>query len=295
MRAPFPEISDVNAYDLREEHRRLSTARYAILLLPYERTTTYVGGTAGGPQAFVAASQQVELYDAELDREPYRAGIYAAPALRFAQEWDESECLARIRAAASNLLEQNKILIGIGGEHTVTLPLVQAHQARFPDLQVLQLDAHADLRDEFEGTPLNHACVMRRVRELVSHVAVGVRSMSREETDFVEENEIPIFAARDFVLGRTGPEEVVAALDPGRPVYVTIDLDCFDPSEAPGVGTPEPGGLSWYGVTSILERVAAERRVVGFDVVELRPLQDSVVTEYLAAKLVYRMIGYLER
>lgn len=294
MSEEFPQTSEWNAYDLPAKYRTLDQARYAILPLPYERTTTYAKGCAAGPEAFLEASQQVELYDAELGSEAYRAGIYTAPPVRFDEE-SIDKCLNRIRDVTRAFLQRGKFVIAIGGEHTVTLPVVQAQCEFHPEIQVLQLDAHADLRQEFEGSPFNHACVMRRVREFAPHVGVGVRSLSAEEAAYIRREGIPIVTARELERGQRAPAEILEFLRPDKPVYITIDVDGFDPSEAPGVGTPEPGGLRWYTVVELLEQVARHRHVVGFDVVELRPISGSVVTEFLVARLVYRIIGLLEK
>jgi agmatinase len=293
MTRDWPRLSEWNAYDLAPSLRDWETATFALLLLPYERTTTYLRGTRRGPEAFLNASQQVELYDVELGISPCRAGIYAAR-LEFEEDVPIEECLSRIRGAAAQLLNSGKRVIAIGGEHTVTLPLVEAHKASYPDLQVVQFDAHADLRDEFEGSPFNHACVMRRIHALAPHVGIGIRSVSQEEAAFSRSENIPLFLARDLVRGACTVDDVLRAIHPERPVYLTIDLDCFDPSEAPGVGTPEPGGLSWYAALELLEAVIRQRQVIGADVVELRPLADSAATEFLAAKLVYRIIGLFQ-
>ncbi|MDZ7373839.1 MAG: agmatinase [candidate division KSB1 bacterium] len=295
MSTSFPRISEWNAYDLEPQCRDLESARYALLPLPYERTTTFGKGTREGPAAFLEASQQVELYDVELGLSPYRAGIYGAPPLHFEDSEDIERCLRRIHDAAAELLRRGKCVVAIGGEHTVSYPLIQAHRAVYPDLQVVQLDAHADLRDQYAGSPWNHACVMRRVHDLAPHVGIGIRSASEEEILWARQEGVELFLAREVLRGEVPAASILGKIDAARPVYLTIDLDCLDPSQAPGVGTPEPGGFSWHDVLTIVEALVRQRRVVGLDVVELRPLPDSVTTQFLAAKLVYRIIGLLER
>ncbi len=264
-------------------------ARFAVLPIPYESTTTFGVGTRDGPRAIIAASQQVELYDEHLHRESVRTGIATLEPLEPDARGPEF-MHRRVYAAARGIVRDGKFLIAMGGEHGITSGLVRAVKARHKDLSVLQLDAHADLRDSYQGSPHSHACVMRRIHDLgVPAVGVGIRNYSAEEARFIRSAGKPIFTARTCRDSSSWIDELVGHLTAS--VYVTIDIDAFDPACAPGTGTPEPGGLDWYQVTGLLEAVARKRRIVAADVVEVRPLPPNMVTEFLAAKLIYRLIG----
>jgi agmatinase len=274
---------------LLPEDSAFATAQVVVLPIPYEQTTTYGTGTKAGPQALIAASRHMELYDEELDYEVYRVGIHTLRELEPDARGPEA-MLERITRVTRELLRQGKFVVGLGGEHTVTVGLVRAFAERFAGLSVLQFDAHADLREAYQGTPLNHACVMRRVSELVPSVQVGIRSLSREEAEWVKQRGLRLFYASQ-VVGR--PEAAATIVDAlTDQVYITICLDGLDPAIMPAVGTPEPGGLGWYDVLRIVRRVAETRHIVGFDVVELFPIPGNVAPDFLAAKLVYKVLGY---
>jgi agmatinase len=261
-------------------------ARFAVLPLPYDGTATWQRGTARGPQAILDASGALEYYDIETGSEPYRAGIVTmAPVVPGATP---AETVARICEAATALLADGKTVVGLGGEHSVTIGLVQAHAARYPGLSVLQIDAHTDTRDTYEGSPHNHACVMARVAELAPYVQVGIRSMDAAETASLR-------PGRTFFAHDHDEAAVLAAVarELPDPLYITIDLDALDPSEMPATGTPEPGGLRYRQVTSLLREVCKRRRVVGFDVVELMPLEHLRAPDFLAARLVYQLMAYM--
>jgi agmatinase len=269
------------------------TARYVVLPVPYEGTVSYEAGTAAGPAAILAASTQVELFDEETLREYHLAGVATAEPVPSAA--DPAGQMARVRAAAGPHLDAGRFLLTLGGEHSITAPVVAAAAERFEGLCVLQIDAHADLRSEYEGTPHSHAAVMRRVMELTGPdriVQVGVRSLSAEEAAECPE-QVARLITPHIVRARPDWIDLVLARLTG-PVYVTIDIDGFDPAEAPGTGTPEPGGLRWHEVTGLLRRVCAERRVVAGDVVEVRPLPASVQTEFLAARLTAKIVAYTQ-
>ncbi len=266
-----------------------ATARFAVLPIPYDATTSYNAGTRNGPRAIITASQQVETYDETLGRDATSAGIATLdpiePDARGAEQMHE-----RIHKAARSVIRDGKFLIGLGGEHGVTSALVRAVRSKHKKLSVLQIDAHADLRDTYHGSPFSHACVMRRIHDMgVPAVTVGIRNYSAEEARFIRKHDKPIYSARHCRDSADWVGEVVGTLT--DEVYVTIDIDSFDPAYAPGTGTPEPGGLDWYQVTDLLAAVARSRTIVAADCVEVRPLPDSPVTEFLAAKLIYRLIG----
>ncbi len=268
-------------------------ARFALLPIPYDATTSFSAGAREGPRAIIAASRQLEDYDVELGRESYRAGIATLdplePDARGPQAMHE-----RIHRAARRIVRDGKFLIGLGGEHSVTSGLVRAVRGGHRKLSVLQIDAHADLRNSYHNSPYSHACVMRRIHELgVPTVGVGVRSYSREEARFIRSARKMIIPARACSANGDWIADAVQALS--ESVYVTIDIDAFDPACAPGTGTPEPGGLDWHQVADLLAAVADQREIVGADLVEVRPLPPSTVTEYLAAKLIYRIIGLVSK
>jgi agmatinase len=268
-------------------------ARVAVLPIPYDATTSFGGGARGGPRAIITASQQVELYDEALAAEPCAVGVTTLDAVEPDARGPEPT-MERIHAAARPVVRSGKFLLGLGGEHSVTSPLVRAVRSRYPKLSVLQIDAHADLRDTYQNSPYSHACVMRRVVDLgVPAVGVGIRNYSKEEAQFIRRTDYPLFTARTCHTAGRWKEDILSCLT--EHVYVTVDIDGFDPAYAPGTGTPEPGGLDWYQVTDLLATIAADRQIVAADVVEVSPLPPSTVTEFLAAKLAYRIIGLATR
>lgn len=268
-------------------------ARAAILPLPYDLTTSYQPGARRGPLAILEASTHLELFDDEIGIDSWEEiGIATLPAVA-PDTSGPAATLARIEVAAREVVERGTFLVGLGGEHSVTAPLVRAVRSQRPALGVLQLDAHADLRDTFEGSPDNHACVMHRiVDDGVPLAQVGIRSLTREENELIRERGVCTVCAGEAVARPVG-EWVGRVLDalPDE-VYVTVDLDAFDPSIMPATGTPEPGGLGWYDVLALLRVVAAAKRIVGFDVVELAPIPGFVAPDFLAAKLIYKLLGY---
>jgi agmatinase len=196
-----------------------------------------------------------------------------------------------IHRAAQRILQDEKFLVALGGEHTITPPLVKAHLEKHPGLTVLQIDAHGDLRESYEGSEYSHACAMRRVLELTPGVQVGIRSISVEEVESLPSLPTRVFYAREIQSNPKWVHQVVESID--GPVYVTVDLDGLDPSIMPAVGTPEPGGLDWYQICSLLREVTSKRNVVGFDINELAPIPGLSAPNFLAAKLTYRLMGYV--
>jgi agmatinase len=266
------------------------TSPVVILPVPYESTVSYMGGTRYGPRGLIHASRFLELYDHELDFEPYEVGVHTLPELVLPDSGPEA-ALVDLQRSMDALIDANKFVIMLGGEHSVSGPPILAHASRHPDksLSVLQLDAHSDLRAEYEGTPYSHACVMHRVHDSVRLVPVGIRSLTAEERKLIRGKQIPVVFGHE--LGSTGwIDRVIGAL--GDTVYITIDIDYFDPSLVPSTGTPEPGGGDWYSTLQLLERVFNEKNVVGCDVVELAPIPGLVAPDFLAAKLVYKLIAY---
>ncbi len=281
-----------NFLELEPQYSDYAESRYAILPIPYDGAASYNPGARDAPAAIISASHHVETFDEELLGEFYDAGIATLDALAPNRAGPQA-MHEDIRQAAAPILRDGKFLIALGGDHSITSGLVRAAMAKHKKLSVLQIDAHADLRSRFEQTPYSHASVMRRVLELgATIVPVGLRAYSAEEHRFMKRTGITPITARECLDSDDWLDRVLDAL--GDVVYVTIDIDAFDPAFAPGTGTPEPGGLDWYHVTSLLRLVAAEKRVVAADLVEVLPLSGQVVTEFLAARLVYKLICYVE-
>lgn len=289
----MPEFYPNNFGGLPPDLSRLDGSRFVVLPLPFEATTSYGKGTKLGPRAIIEASRNMELYDEETGLEPCGAGIHTTEDLLF-HDAAPRAMVETVKAAVGHYLALGKFVIALGGEHSLSYPCFAAHKEAHGELGVVQIDAHADLRDEYEGTPFNHACVMRRiVAESAGAAQVGIRSLSREEADFlVAHGGWPVLWARECQGGDEWMDRAIAALPPK--VYLTVDVDGFDPSLVPCTGTPEPGGLAWYPVLRFLRRLCRERRVVGMDVMELAPDRLHFAADFLAARLVYKVLGYLQ-
>jgi len=267
-------------------------ARFAVLPVPYDGAVSFMSGARHGPAAIIAASAHVEEFDEELCAEYHEAGIATLDAVE-ANPAGPAAVHEDIFGAARRVVDDGKFLFGLGGDHSVTSGLVRAGMTRHPTLSVLQIDAHPDLRDSYEGTPFSHASVMRRVHDFGAKIVpVGIRSISKGDYDFMHAAGITPITARQCATSDEWIDRAVSAL--GDTGYVTIDIDGFDPAFAPGTGTPEPGGLDWYQVTGLLRRVAEKRTVVAADVVEVLPIPGQVVTEFLAARLAYKVMSYVQ-
>ncbi len=281
-----------NFLGLDPEFSDPASARYAILPIPYDATTSYLAGARDGPRAVITASQQVEWFDEELEIEGHSAGIATLDPV----EPDLSSpdgMHQRVFNEARRVVKQGKFLFGLGGEHSITSGLVRALMTRRRRLSVLQIDAHADLRDTYQGSGYSHACVMRRVHDLGANlVPVGIRSFSAKEHGFMKRAAITPITARQCHDTNDWIERAVDSLSEN--VYITIDIDGLDPAFAPGTGTPEPGGLSYYQVLDLLAAVTKAKTVLGADVVEVRPVPGQAVTEFLAARLMYKLICYTQ-
>ena len=260
----------------------------AIVLIPvaYDGTSTWIKGADKGPAAIIEASANMELYDIETDSEVYRRGIFTEEEI--GGQITTREMIDAVHDAVQYYLEQGKFTVVIGGEHSVSIGAIKAHARQYEKLTVLQLDAHADLRDEYNGSTYNHACVMARAKEFCPIVQVGVRSMSISEKESAVESQM--FLAEDIHDNTDWIKKVISRLSDD--VYITIDLDALDPSIMPSTGTPEPGGLLWYDVLTLLRMVSEKKNVVGFDVVELCPDSSNKAPDFLAAKLIYKLLSY---
>ena len=264
-------------------------ARVVILPIPLDRTTSYVPGTRNGPHEILIASSHMELWDEETGTDVHSIGIYTLPEMEFPFAAID-DVMTEIGRVASELVSRGKFPFVLGGEHSITAPIVKAVAARHPRLSVLQIDAHADLRDSYMGTPHNHACAMRRVLDHATTTQVGIRSMSPEEAAAIPSLRTKIFYDHNMRRDPQWIDRVVDSLTDN--VYITIDCDGLDPAIMPAVGTPEPGGLSWYEILALLKRVIEAKKVVGCDLVELAPLPGIVAPNFLCAKLVYKILSY---
>lgn len=273
---------------LTDEFSDLHQSRVVILPVPFDLTTTYQHGTQDGPEALIEASRNLELYDIETNSSVYRVGIHTSHAVKAKSS---QEMLTEVHRRTAEYLAHDKFVVTLGGEHSISYAPIKAHSEKFPGLSILQIDAHADLQKAYEGNPWSHASVMARVHELPqisSITAVGIRSMSEEEAEAMDRSKI--FFAHQLDLEERWIDQVINQL--GNQVYITFDLDGFDSSLMPSTGTPEPGGLFWNPAMNLLKRVAEKKQIVGFDVVELCPSLANIAPDYLAAKLVYKILSY---
>lgn len=260
--------------------------------VPFERTTTYMTGTRRAPAAIIEASRNMETYDEELGSEVAQLGIHTLDEME-TQEGTIEQVMAGIRTTAAALLADEKFFCILGGEHSITPPAVSACARKYPDLSVLQIDAHADLREAYQGNPYSHASAMRRVVEICPAVQVGIRSLSSEEAEAIPRLKTRIYWAKDIAEQPTSVWAPRIVADLSEHVYLTIDIDGLDPSLIPATGTPEPGGLGWYQVTSLIRAVAEKKKIVSMDLVELLPQSGHHASDFLAAKLIYKSLGYV--
>jgi agmatinase len=274
---------------LDTDQSALEPARVVIVPVPYDRTASFMKGTADGPRAILEASTHMELYDEELDVEPYTIGIHTAPAV--SGNDDPPEVMAgKVERVVSRFLSMDKMTVVLGGEHSVSIGAIRAYEKKYPGLSLVQLDAHADLRASYEGSDHNHACIMRHFAGRIPTLQIGIRSMSREEGEFIRERRLKVLPARDFIRRPEAALEEVDRLT--GEIYLTIDVDYFDPAIMPATGTPEPGGPGWHDTLDFIRRLCQRKHLVGFDINELRPLGEDAAPDFLTAKLVYKTIAY---
>jgi agmatinase len=269
--------------------RSFDDARVVILPVPVDRTTSYVSGTRNGPHEILQASSHMELWDEEVGADVHGVGIFTLPEMEL-PFGELPAVMNEIQRVASEVLARDKFLVTLGGEHSITPPLVAAAAAKYKGLSVLQIDAHADLRDCYMGTPQNHACAMRRTLDYATVTQVGIRSMSTEEAEAVPGLNTTIFYDATMRRDPAWIDRVVETLS--GPVYITIDVDGLDPAIMPATGTPEPGGLSWYEILTLLRATIARHNVVACDLVELSPIPGLMAPNFLCAKLVYKILTY---
>ncbi|MBU1147227.1 MAG: agmatinase [Candidatus Omnitrophica bacterium] len=255
-------------------------SKVVLLPVPYGKTVSYRKGTEKGPGAILSALDNLELFDDELNKETHNIGITALDPLKVG-ELKPKAMIDVVEKKVSELFTQNKFPVVIGGEHTVTIGAVKAAKKKYKDLSILYFDAHADLRDSYEGNKYSHACVARRLTEIAPIVEMGVRSLSKEEHDYLGNL---VGCQNSNLRGCRGLS---------NDVYISIDLDVFDPSIMPSVGTPEPGGMLWHEFLKNIRSIIKDKNIVGLDVVELSPIKDMVAPDFTAAKLIYKIIGYI--
>lgn len=271
--------------DFDEQYAKYENAQIVILPVPYDGTSTFVKGADKGPQAIIDASDSIEMWDIETQTEVYKKGINTATAVL---ENESPEMMVEaVYNRVSGYLKDGKFVVTIGGEHSVSCGSIKAYSEKYSNLSVLQIDAHADLREEYMGSKYNHACVMKRAKDWAKIVQVGIRSVATEEKDFIERKRV--FYAHEIFQNNKWIKKAIGELTEN--VYLTIDLDGFDPSFLPSTGTPEPGGMNWWQVIELIENLVRKRNLVGFDIVELCPNPNEKSSDVTAAKLLYRILS----
>lgn len=285
MKPEYPSAEPFNFMGL--DGQTYENSKFVVFPVPYSSTTYWKAGTKDGPQALIEASRHIELYDVEAKRDVSKEGIFTLPSLVPSKNTPK-ETIDRVKEVVDKILEDKKVPIMLGGEHSITLGAALAAKEKFQNLSVLQIDAHSDLRGEFEGTKYHHASVMRQIHEAgIPITQVGIRAVSEEESEYIEkENLENIFYGNEIPI-----DKIVDSLSEN--IYLTFDLDGLDTSIMPSTGTPEPGGLLWYETLNLLKEVAKKRKIIGADIVELDPIPGLVAPDFLAAKLVYKLISHI--
>lgn len=272
---------------LPEEMTKYENCEIVILPIPYDATTTYKTGTREGPKAIINASRFLELYDEETQQNYSTKGICTLSELEIVD--DTKMLMERIEEATKKLLEDEKKIITLGGEHSISYGIVKAYKNKHPNLTVLHIDAHADLRDYSNENQYSHACVARRISEICEITSIGIRSLSQEEKEYAKTKNIPTFYAEEMRKNNEWMEKTIETLKEN--VYITFDLDALDISIMPSTGTPQPGGLTWYQIMDFFNLLSKKRNIVGFDLTELSPNPTNHAPDFLAAKLAYKMLG----
>ena len=288
MKVEYPSFS-LNFCALPKELSDLRKSKAVVLPVPYDHTSTYGTGSRFGPMRILEASRQLEYYDEELKVETCEIGIHTMPFVEPVAEGPES-MVRRVEEITDGILEQRKFPVMLGGDHILSVGVVRSLVKRYPDLWCIQLDAHADLRDSYEGSAYSHACTAKRIAELCPVWQLGVRSISSEEITEPTTHQVITVYAHDFFISCAWQSDIENIV--GENVYITVDADVFDPSCMPAVGTPEPGGLSWHDVLRVLKFIFERKNVVGFDIVEFAPIDGQHAWEFTLAKLAYKALGY---
>ena len=277
-------MSKKNYAGIPEKYARIDDAQVVLIPVPYDGTSTWQKGADKGPEAFLAASENMELFDIETRSEVYKKGVYLTPPVT--EDSSPEKMVEAVYKTTKNYLKQDKFVTLFGGEHSISIGSIRAFNETFEDLTVVQIDAHADLRAEYEGSKCNHACALHEASKTTNLVQVGIRSMDVSELDHMDENQV--YFAHD--LYEDWMEDAIGQMTPN--VFITFDLDAFDPSIMPSTGTPEPGGLFWFETLEFLKLIFRKKDVVGFDIMELCPNENDKSSDFLAAKLYYKMLSY---
>ena len=275
-----------NYAGISDKYAKIDTAKIVLIPVPYDGTSTWQKGADKGPEAFLDASENMELYDIETDTEVYKQGVYLADAIT--ENSSPEAMVEKVHEETKKYIKKNKFVTLFGGEHSISIGSIRAFEECFDNLSVLHIDAHADLRPEYEGTKCNHACAVYEASQKTNLIQVGIRSMDSIEKSVM--NEDKTYFAHDMVNDEYWMDNVIDQLTDN--VFITFDLDAFDPSILPSTGTPEPGGLFWYETLEFLKEVFKEKNVVGFDIVELCPNEVNKSSDFVAAKLYYKMLSY---
>ncbi len=275
-----------NYAGIADEFAQLEKSKIILIPVPYDGTSTWGKGADKGPEAFLEASENMELYDIETDSEVYKQGIHLTDPIT--ENSSPEAMVNEVHAITKDFIKRNKFVTLFGGEHSMSIGSIRAFNECFDNLTVLQIDAHADLRESYEGTKYNHACAVYEANQTTNLVQVGIRSMDAIERTLMDEEKT--FFAHDMVNDEYWTDKVIEAMTEN--VFITLDLDAFDPSIMPSTGTPEPGGLLWYETLEFLKQVFEDKNVVGFDIVELCPNKNDKSSDFLAAKLYYKMLSY---
>lgn len=269
-----------------DNYAKLEHAKIVLIPVPYDGTSTWQKGADKGPKAFLEASENMELYDIETDSEVYQQGVYLAEAVT--EDTSPESMVDAVHKATKKYIKKNKFVTIFGGEHSISIGTIRAFNEMFPSLTVLHIDAHADLRKSYDGSSCNHACAVYEASQNTNLIQVGIRSMDIKEKSVMDLDKT--YFAHEMALDDSWTDSAIDQMTEN--VFITFDLDAFDPSVLPSTGTPEPGGLLWYETLDFLKQVFAEKNVVGFDIVELCPNPDEKSSDFLAAKLYYKMVSY---
>ncbi|NOQ25010.1 MAG: agmatinase [Bacteroidales bacterium] len=277
----------MNYAGIPDEFAQLETSEIVLIPVPYDGTSTWIKGANKGPDAFLEASENMEIYDIETDSEVYKKGVFLTDPVT--ENNSPEEMVNAVHKTASQYIKQGKFVSLFGGEHSVSIGSIRAFRENFEDLTVLQLDAHADLRPEYDGSKCNHACAVHEAQHTTNLVQVGIRSMDSVEKPYLKKENC--FFACDIQKNQDWMNDALSKITEN--VFITIDLDVFDPSIMPSTGTPEPGGLNWYQVIDFIRLVAKNKNIVGFDIMELCPNKSNKAPDFLAAKLYYKILSYV--
>lgn len=269
-----------------DKYSKIETAKVVLIPVPYDGTSTWQKGADKGPDAFLDASENMELYDIETDSEVYKNGIYLADPVT--EDFSPEDMVEEVHKVTKSYIRKNKFVTVFGGEHSISIGTIRAFNECFDNLTVVQIDAHADLRKEYEGSKCNHACALYEASQTTNLIQVGIRSMDAIEKTVMDEDKT--FFAHEMTNDDYWMDNAIDLMT--KNVFLTIDLDAFDPSIMPSTGTPEPGGLFWYETLEFLKKIFSEKNVVGFDIVELCPNKNEKSSDFLAAKLYYKMLSY---